>query len=236
MHGIRRWFSRLLGYPPFIFGHGVRVRDALVRGPRLVEEKRRLCRTPREQLRRRQLEMLQRLLAHAGRTSPFYRRRFREAGFNPAHLQSLDDLAHVPPLTKDDLRAHLEELVSETASRRDLLPLITGGSTGVPVRLYTDPRAWLHAKASAFLADEDAGWEPGEPMASLWGAHFDVSATKTFLGRLAMLRLVARRHGLVAQGQEDPARLPPTVHHQCGRAALPRAAGAHRDSLGAAGL
>ncbi len=187
MHRVRHWLSKSIGYPAFVLGHGVRMRDALIRGPALIKEKRRLYRAPREQLRRRQLEMLQRLLVHAGRTSPFYRQRFRQAGFDPAAVTSLDELAQVPPLTKDDLRAHLEELVSETARRRDLLPLVTGGSTGVPVRLYTDRDALVHSKASDVLADEQAGWRPGEPLVLLWGASFDVTAAQSLVGRLANL-------------------------------------------------
>ena len=185
MHGVRRWFSRRLGYPPFIFGHGVRVRDALLRGPRLVEEKRRLCRTPREQLRQRQLEMLQRLLVHAGRTCPFYRQRFKEAGFDPDRFQSLDDLAGVPPVSKQDLRARRQEMVSETFDRRLLVPLVTGGSTGVPMELYTDREAWLHNKVTGTLDYEYAGWRPGAAFAWLWGAPFEVKATQTLIGTMA---------------------------------------------------
>jgi len=187
MRALRRWFSKRLGYPIQIWGRGAHFRDALAGGAALVEEKRRLSRAPREQLRQRQLDMLQRVLVHAGRMSPFYRRRFKEVGFDPARLQSLDDLAQVPPLTKDDLRAHLEELICEGFDRRRLFPLASGGSTGEPGRLYIDLDAWLHSKASMVLADELSGWRPGDPVAVLWGAHFDVTAMRSFVGRVAML-------------------------------------------------
>ncbi len=184
MHRVRRWLSRRIGYPAFIYGRGLRVHDCVIRARILLEEKRRLCRVPREQLLQRQIEMLRRLLVHAGRTAPFYRRRFKEADFDPKRLQSLDDLAGIPPLTKSDIRGHLEELVSETFDRRQLIQAATGGSTGVPVRLYTDREAWLHYRVSAFLSDEDAGWGVGDPFVLLWGASFEVAAGESLLGRL----------------------------------------------------
>ncbi|MBN2561066.1 MAG: phenylacetate--CoA ligase family protein [Phycisphaerae bacterium] len=187
MRAFHRWFSQRLGYPIFVWGRGIRFRDAYRRGAALVEEKRRLSRMPREYLRQRQLELLKPLLVHAGRFSPFYRKRFKEAGFDPTRVQSLEDLAQTPPLTKDDLRAHLDEIICEGFDRRLLFPLATGGSTGAPVRLYTDRKAWFETKASIILADELSGWRPGDPIGVLWGAHFDVTAMKSLVGRVMTL-------------------------------------------------
>jgi len=187
MHALRRWFSKRIGYPLLIYGRGAR--DRKMRA--VLDEKRHLSRKPREQLLARQLTMLKPLVMHAGKTVPFYRQRFQEAGFDPENLQRLRDLAQIPPLTKDDIRDHLEALVSETFDRSQLIPRATGGSTGVPVRLYTDREAAIHSEASMLLSDEYAGLRPGEPVAMLWGANFEVSAAESLLGRLRML---ARNH------------------------------------------
>ena len=51
------------------------------------------------------LERLQRLTRYAYDTSPFYRRKWDEAGFHPDHLRSLEDFeSKVPVITKKDLR------------------------------------------------------------------------------------------------------------------------------------
>ena len=51
------------------------------------------------------LERLQQLTRYAWDTSPFYRRKWDEAGFHPDHLRSLEDFeAKVPVITKKDLR------------------------------------------------------------------------------------------------------------------------------------
>ena len=183
MRVLRRWFSKRIGYPLLVFGRSAR--DRKLRA--LLDEKRQLAREPLDTLRRRQLEMLKLVVVNAGKTVPFYRRRFQEVGFNPESLQSLEDLARIPPLTKDDIREHLDELVSETYDRSKLVALTTGGSTGVPVHLYADQEAWMHWEASALLADECAGWQPGEPIAMLWGAVSELSAVKTLAGRARAL-------------------------------------------------
>ena len=59
---------------------------------------------PRESLERLQLERLKRALELAAR-SPFYGRRFAEAGFGPEQVRSLDDVRRVPFTTKEDLRS-----------------------------------------------------------------------------------------------------------------------------------
>lgn len=58
----------------------------------------------REQLEQLQLERLQGLLGRVYSNVETYRKKFDEAGFDPASLTSLDDLRHVPFTVKDDLR------------------------------------------------------------------------------------------------------------------------------------
>src|SRR5512132_872318 len=51
------------------------------------------------------VERLQQLTRYAWKTSPFYRRKWEEAGFHPDHLRSLEDFeAKVPVINKKDLR------------------------------------------------------------------------------------------------------------------------------------
>ena len=51
-----------------------------------------------------QLEGVRRTLVNCYEHIPFYKRSFDEAGFDPYHLASLDDLANAPFVTKQDLR------------------------------------------------------------------------------------------------------------------------------------
>jgi phenylacetate-CoA ligase len=63
---------------------------------------------PRAELRALQLEKLRRLCAWAYARSPFHRARFDAARFQPDRLRSLDDLARVPFMTREDWMASQE--------------------------------------------------------------------------------------------------------------------------------
>jgi phenylacetate-CoA ligase len=56
----------------------------------------------RERLDALRLEKLRRQCEWAQARSPWYQRHFRAEGFDPASLESLDDLRRLPPLTRDD--------------------------------------------------------------------------------------------------------------------------------------
>ena len=60
---------------------------------------------PREELEKLQLSRLQGVLNRVYEHVPLYRRKFDEAGFDPASVQSLDDLRRVPFTVKDDMRS-----------------------------------------------------------------------------------------------------------------------------------
>lgn len=59
---------------------------------------------PVEQLRELQLERMQQTVAHAYDKVPFYQESFKEAGVEPGDLKSLDDLAKLPFVVKQDMR------------------------------------------------------------------------------------------------------------------------------------
>jgi phenylacetate-CoA ligase len=66
---------------------------------------------------------------------PFYRERFQQAGFDPhKDFHGTEDLARVPLLTKEDVRAHGEEMID----RRFLFKSViahTSGTSGNPTQL-----------------------------------------------------------------------------------------------------
>lgn len=68
-----------------------------------------LERASRATMRRRQTARLRTQLAHAYARSPFYRRKFREAGVTPATVKTLEDLRRLPFTTKDELKQNQAE-------------------------------------------------------------------------------------------------------------------------------
>lgn len=63
-----------------------------------------LMHLPQEQLREMQLEGIKKTVVQCYENVEFYKKTFDDAGFNPYELNSLEDLAKAPFLTKDDLR------------------------------------------------------------------------------------------------------------------------------------
>jgi len=88
-----------------------------------------------------QLRKLRRLVHHAYRRVPYYRRLFDEAGFHPDDLGSLDDLRRIPLSDKSALSPHpLDDLIASNAARSRLIALSTAGSTGHPLNFCISRR------------------------------------------------------------------------------------------------
>jgi len=91
---------------------------------------------PRERIEELQAERLQRLIRYAYDRVPYYRRVMNERGLGPADIQSTADLAKLPVLTKDLIRANFDDMRAEGYPRNELLPGRTSGSTGEPLLFY----------------------------------------------------------------------------------------------------
>jgi phenylacetate-CoA ligase len=109
------------------------------------------------------------MVCHAAATSPFYKNRFAEAGIDPTRVTCIEDLKNLPLLTKDDIRAHTDEILSSSFAKNDLVPAKTGGSTGVALQVYCDRRGIEKRGAAALRSDEWSGWRIGQPLAAIWG-------------------------------------------------------------------
>ncbi len=97
---------------------------------------------PAEKIREYQEEQLEKLLAHAYRTVPYYRRVFDERGLKPADIRSIEDLPKLPVLTKEDVRDHFDEMVSTEFPRNRMVSCHTSGTMGKSLQFYMEPRAF----------------------------------------------------------------------------------------------
>ncbi len=112
-------------------------------------------RLPREELRKLQLERLQKVVEWVYNRVPFYRKRLDEAGVKPEDIKTLEDIQKIPFTTKDDLRDNypfgmfavdLEDVVRIHAS---------SGTTGKPTVVgYTrdDIGVWAEVMARTIAA------------------------------------------------------------------------------------
>ncbi|CAK7031780.1 phenylacetate-CoA ligase [Kerstersia gyiorum] len=123
----------------------------------------------RDELAALQLERMKWSLTHAYENSPFYRKRFDDAGVHPSDLKTLSDLSKFPFTYKTDLRdtypfgmfaVPREQLVRIHAS---------SGTTGKPTVVgYTrnDIDTWATVMARCIRA---AGGRPGDIMHNAYG-------------------------------------------------------------------
>ena len=135
---------------------------------RILRELERSQWLPLETLRARQSERLAQILRYAGVNSPYYQRLFRERGFDPERFRPADFEA-LPLLTKAIIRSSTDEMLSREFPRSALDVHRTGGSTGVALTAYFDPR-WIEPRTADFLrSDQWAGCFHGMKIAALWG-------------------------------------------------------------------
>jgi len=122
-----------------------------------------------DQLAALQLSKLQILLRHANENVPFYKRQFRELGFDPRQLKSVDELKQLPILEKETIRKHLNEFVSLKENKLFLFKGSTAGSTGTPLDLYMNRELIQSEHAFMWRQFRWAGCPPTGRIASLRG-------------------------------------------------------------------
>jgi len=117
----------------------------------------------RDELEAWQLERLQKLVAHAYENVPAYRRLYDEAGVKPTDIRTLTDLAKLPTVTKQQIRANPSAFMARNAKRFKPIELNTSGTTGTPFQFYSD-RATESIEWAFFWRHKSWGgarlWEP----------------------------------------------------------------------------
>jgi phenylacetate-CoA ligase len=127
----------------------------------------------RPELEAWQLAKIQQVVRHAYEHVPYYRQRYRREDIHPEDIKSLKDFRSLPFLTKEDVRNHLDALVSHDFRGR-LYPVETGGSTGQPMRFFVEDSFWWWNAALESRGMRWYGVREGDKMAWVWGAHQDM--------------------------------------------------------------
>jgi phenylacetate-CoA ligase len=120
------------------------------------------------------LRKLKNLLIHAEKTCSFYRKRFLDAGLDPSHLKSLDDLNLIPTLGKTEIRENLNDMVWKDCPG-GLHRYNTGGSSGQPLIFYFDRRRQAYDAAARALTHRWWGVDIGDRELYLWGSPLEIT-------------------------------------------------------------
>ncbi len=133
---------------------------------------------PAEEVKQRQWVRLKTILRHAFNNSPFYRRRFCEAGITPDDIGDMTDFKRIPVTTREDLRDPKQMIASGYAKSR-LRRSRTSGSTGRVTTTYFDRKAWLIGKVLLKLRARVAcGARPWDRVALFQEGHQPNSWTR----------------------------------------------------------
>ncbi|HNR13312.1 MAG TPA: AMP-binding protein, partial [Thermodesulfobacteriota bacterium] len=88
---------------------------------------------PREQLRKRQTELLKNTVERCYAHMEMYQEKFRQAGITPADIRSLDDIKKLPFTNKEDLRLRYPMKGLLAVPDEDIVRVhMTSGTTGKP--------------------------------------------------------------------------------------------------------
>lgn len=156
----------------------------LLRGRRTIERLRFLRKSQhweRAILQAWQLERLNELLSQAREHSPYYTRALAPCRLP---LRSLDEVALLPVLSKQNIRENLDALQCANLLRSRFVKSRTGGSTGEPTYYYWDKRGMDWNRASVYRSAEWAGVALGERTVHMSGSHFDYTQAQAFHSRL----------------------------------------------------
>lgn len=116
---------------------------------RTLPGQRRVPYLPREQIVAIRDARVQETVRYAAEHVPFYRDLFRSEGIDPAELQTADDLARLPLLTKELVFDAPERFRSDEFVASEVLRLKTSGRSGVPLEIWHDRRSLLRGVAYA---------------------------------------------------------------------------------------
>ncbi len=126
---------------------------------------------PTEEITQLQLNKLRRLIDHAIAKSPFYNSRLSHLGSEAGKLSSIEQLASVPLLRREDLQSKGKEIVC--VGDKTIYADSSGGSTGNPVNFFHDSQYKEFGEALYLLFLAWLNVDLGDKTAFFWGADRD---------------------------------------------------------------
>jgi len=128
-----------------------------------------------EELLEIQRKNLRCLVKHAYENTSYYHRRFRERRLKPDDFKSIEDLAELPVLTREEFRSNFADLVARNYPERKMKLYSTGGSTGEPLRFYVIKKQRSWETAAMLRSNKWCGYRLGDKISLIWGSPIDVS-------------------------------------------------------------
>ncbi len=148
-----------------------------------------------DQTRSFQFKKLQQLLKHASMTVPFYIRYFEKEKLRLEDFRSLDDLSMLPIITKELIREHNGDFVSNLYYNYKPVAQSSSGSTGQPFKYYTTKEAYSVHTATALRGWYWMGYRVGDRYIKISNtARTGIKKLQDIANRCKLIYLNAARH------------------------------------------
>jgi phenylacetate-CoA ligase len=116
-----------------------------------------------------QVAKLRAILKHSALHIPFYRRLFRQIGFDPDRVKHPADLRMLPLLDKGTLRDNAHDFLAENIPSRARMYVTTGGTSGTPLGLYNLRHSGGRERAFMYSQWARVGFSHGDVRAMIMG-------------------------------------------------------------------
>lgn len=111
-----------------------------------------------EQLQKIQWRKLKRLIYHCYDNIPYYRKYFFQNDIHPEDIKTLKHYSQLPELDKSTIRDYFEKLINPSLPKDELIYSTTGGSTGIPLKIYKSKEDQEIGFALRYRSNSWAGW------------------------------------------------------------------------------
>lgn len=125
-----------------------------------------------EQLQEYQFSKLKELLQFAYQYSSFYKEEFDRVGFNPKSFNSMEDYKRIPIISKQDLLAHKDGVLSNYQFKKRIMSE-TSGTSGATLKFYRNIEWDSAARAALWRGYHWYGVRPWDKNGYFWGYNND---------------------------------------------------------------
>ena len=128
-----------------------------------------------------QQQKMRQLIHDAYDYSMYYHQLFDSLSLRPEDIQTFEDLEIIPPLTKDIIREHYDDILLKGKKDLSYRHCSTGGSTGNPTRYVKDNNSWGFINAFNIHMWKQTGYHYGDKYLALGSSSLFPTNKKSYM-------------------------------------------------------